>query len=81
MTDVWFSRPVLVAVGITGDVQNVLGPKQALELLDHHWRNAGTPAFLNARHACVTAMHGEKPADAAREAFMDAAREARLLAE
>ena len=81
MAEIWFSQPVRVAVGFTGDLQNVLGPRQALDILDHHWPNAGTASYLNARHVCVRAMHGESPVDAAREAFVEAASEARLLAD
>ena len=50
-------------------------------ILDHNWPDEGTAKYREARHACLDVLHGTKPADIAREAFANAAREARILIE
>jgi hypothetical protein len=79
MNEGWFSKPVQVAVGISGDVRYVSNARQAVDLLTTHWPDAGTPTHRDARHACQAVLHGTMSADAAREAFVAAARRARIL--
>ncbi len=81
MNEGWFAKPVSVAIGITGEVRNVSSARQAMIILDHHWPGEGTAKFREARHICLDVVHETKPADFAREAFADAAREARILVE
>ncbi|RVD20234.1 DUF982 domain-containing protein, partial [Mesorhizobium sp. M4B.F.Ca.ET.017.02.2.1] len=54
---------------------------QAGELLAGQWRDAGSALHGSALRACRRAMSGEVPADAARDAFIGAAREAHVLVE
>ena len=40
----WFSKPVEIAVGITGSIRHVSNAQQAVELLTEQWRDAGSTA-------------------------------------
>ena len=42
----WFSRPVEVAVGVSGSIRHISNAEQAAELLTGQWRDAGTEARL-----------------------------------
>lgn len=81
MEEGWFAKPVPVAVKFTGEVRNVSSARQAIIILDHNWPDEGTAKYREARHACLEVLHGTKRAEIAREAFADAAREARILIE
>ncbi|TPI69153.1 DUF982 domain-containing protein [Mesorhizobium sp. B3-1-3] len=72
----WFSRPVEVAVGVSGSIR-----QQAVELLTGQWRDAGSAPHGAALRACRRAIRGDVAADNAREAFVVAAREAHVLVE
>ena len=76
----WFSKPVSVAVGIAGDVQIVENAHDAMELLSGKWREQGSERYRAAKRACQGALRGEVSAEAARQAFIAAAEEARVLA-
>lgn len=77
----WFSRPVPVVTGISGEITNLSNANQAVDLLTKHWRSARSPKHLAALQACRQAMNGGISADVARDAFVDAAREAHMLVE
>ncbi|MCV3210935.1 DUF982 domain-containing protein [Mesorhizobium sp. YC-39] len=81
MNQGWFSRPVPVSIGIAGATRNILSAQQAVELLSGDWRDAGSLQHSSALRACRRAMSGDVPAEAAREAFVGAAREAHILVE
>ncbi|AZO28620.1 MULTISPECIES: DUF982 domain-containing protein [unclassified Mesorhizobium] len=81
MYEAWFSRPVAVATGISGEIKNLSNANQAVDLLTKHWRNAGSHKHLAALRACRQAMNGGIAADVARDALVDAAREAHMLVE
>jgi hypothetical protein len=81
MDDVWFSKPISVSVGITGTVRHVSSARQAIDLLKNHWPGAGTEKHRHAQHVCLEAINGLKKPEVAREAFVEAAREARILVE
>lgn len=81
MNEGWFVKPVPVAIGIVGEVRNVSSARQAADILAHHWPDEGTVKYRDARHLCLEVLHGMKAPDVAREAFADAAREARILIE
>ncbi|TJW31473.1 MAG: DUF982 domain-containing protein [Mesorhizobium sp.] len=81
MNQGWFSRPVAVSVGIAGDIRNISNAQQAVELLKGHWRDAGSAKHGSALRACRRAMTGDVPAEVARDAFVEAAREAHVLVE
>ncbi|TGV63770.1 DUF982 domain-containing protein, partial [Mesorhizobium sp. M00.F.Ca.ET.149.01.1.1] len=38
----WFSRPVEVAVGVSGSIRHISNAEQAVELLTGQWRDAGS---------------------------------------
>lgn len=81
MYDAWFSKPISVATGISGDIRNLINARQALDLLNDHWRGGENDRYRSAKRACQQALNGSVPADVARDAFIDAAREARILVE
>ncbi|WP_348639828.1 DUF982 domain-containing protein [Mesorhizobium sp. M7D.F.Ca.US.005.01.1.1] len=81
MYDAWFSSPISVATGISGDIRNLTNARQAFDLLNDHWRSGGSDKHRSAKRACQQALNGSVPADVARDAFIDAAREARILLE
>lgn len=77
----WFSKPVEVAVGVSGSIRHISNAEQAAELLTGQWRDAGSALHGEALRACRRAIRGDVTADAAREAFIAAAREAHVLVE
>ncbi|MBZ9987627.1 DUF982 domain-containing protein [Mesorhizobium sp. BH1-1-5] len=81
MYEASFSRPVPVATGISGEIKNLANANQAVDLLTKHWRSAGSQKHLAALRACRQAMNGGMAADVARNAVVDAVREARMLVE
>ncbi|MEI9407944.1 DUF982 domain-containing protein [Mesorhizobium salmacidum] len=81
MQTAWFSKPVVVSVGVTGTTRNLSNTQQAIELLTTHWRDAGSLKHQSALRACRRATSGDVPPDVAREAFVEAAREAHILVE
>jgi hypothetical protein len=81
MTEGWFSKPVAVSVGIAGAIRHISSAQQAAELLTGQWRDAGSALHGSALRACRRAMSGEVSADAARDAFIGAARESHVLVE
>ena len=81
MNEGWFSRPVPVSQGITGDIRYVSSARQAIAMLDGNWREKGSAKHRAALRACQGAIHGDVPPELARDAFVEAAEEARVLAE
>ena len=81
MQTAWFSRPVVVSVGVAGATRHLSNTQQAIELLTTHWRDAGSLKHQSALRACRQAAAGDVPADIAREALVEAAREAHILVE
>jgi len=77
----WFSKPVEVAVGLSGSIRHISNAEQAIELLTGQWRDAGSAMHSAALRACRRAIRGDVTADNAREAFVTAAREAHVLVE
>jgi len=41
-TAAWFSKPVMISVGITGSIRNLSNTPQAIDLLTTHWRDSGS---------------------------------------
>ena len=81
MYHAWFSRPVPVSTGLSGDIRNLLSAEQALDLLTHRWRDPGSEAHRSALRACRQAASGGVSGDVAREVFVKAARAAHVLIE
>ena len=81
MYEASFSRPVPVATGISGEIKNLANANQAVALLTKHWRSAGSQKHLAALRACRQAMNGGMAADVARNALVNAVREAHMLVE
>ena len=81
MKEGWFSSPVPVSEGFTGDIRYVSSARQAIAMLTGNWHGQGSAKHLAALRACQGAIHGHVSPARAREAFVEAADEARVLAE
>ncbi|HEU4985747.1 MAG TPA: DUF982 domain-containing protein [Rhizobiaceae bacterium] len=81
MNEGWFAKPVPVAIGISGEVHNVSNARQAVDVLAQHWPEEGTQKHRTAHRICLEVLHGMKTPAQAREAFVEAAREADVLIE
>jgi len=81
MTEGWFAAPVQVTIGIAGSTRNIESARQADELLDGFLKSGGSSKLRAAHHACRAAMADPDPAkvSSARTAFIEAAREVRLI--
>ena len=80
MPDHWFSPPVRVEFGHTGQSVFVSSAEKAAELLlDAEWPKVDGRKHLAARKAVLAVLEGIKEARHARKAFEDAAREADIL--
>jgi len=77
----WFDKPVTVSVGVLGSVHYVSNAREAADLLNNHWPSPGSKMQRRARQSCLEALRGLKDARAAREDFMQAARDADILME
>ncbi|TPL71501.1 DUF982 domain-containing protein [Mesorhizobium sp. B2-3-15] len=75
----WSSKPLSVATGISSDIRNLINARQAFDLHNDHWRSERSDKHRSAKRACRQALNGNVPADIARDAFIDAAREAHML--
>jgi hypothetical protein len=57
----WFSKPVVVSVGVAGATRHLSNTQQAIELLTTHWRDAGSLKHQSALRACRQATSGDVP--------------------
>lgn len=78
-TKVW-SSPVKFE---TNDFQFriVASTEEASDFLLNHWRVEGGEKYLLARRACIDALGGAIEADVARQAFIEACKEANMNVE
>ena len=74
-----FSKPVFLKLHRTGNFQ-ARSAWEALEYLDLHWPGARTAHFRRARALCDAAVNGLVDAEIARQAVVDAAQRAHILA-
>ncbi|MBY3417726.1 DUF982 domain-containing protein [Rhizobium laguerreae] len=71
--------PVQVRVG-RGFVESVRGPEEGLQYLSYRWPVTSGTCYDEARLKCLRALQKRFPCEAARDAFILAAQEARMLA-
>jgi hypothetical protein len=74
-----FHKPVVVQPGRIDRDLVVMGPRTAAELLLRRWPKRHCPFRLKAMRACLDVMSGTKPPSTARNAFIRAAKEARIF--
>lgn len=74
-----FSKPVFLKLHHTGNFQ-ARSAWEALEYLDLHWPEARTAHYRQARALCQSAVDGFVDAEAARNAVVEAAQRAGVLA-
>ncbi|MBB3458635.1 hypothetical protein FHT86_006961 [Rhizobium sp. BK313] len=71
--------PVYVRLG-DGFREKVAGPDAALENLNHRWPECESSWYWAAKRCCLLALRDETSVDLARQAFVDAAAYAKMLA-
>ncbi|MES0101049.1 DUF982 domain-containing protein [Mesorhizobium sp. M0019] len=74
-----FRKPVVVQPGRIDRDRVVTSVSDAAELLLRDWPRPDGKARLAAIEACLAVIRGEKPPRIARQAFITAAKEARIL--
>ncbi|MBS3649678.1 DUF982 domain-containing protein [Pseudaminobacter sp. 19-2017] len=77
MVSSFFDRPVVVQLGRIDRDRVVVGVREAAQFLLYDWPQ-DSPARQAAMRACLAAIKGEVSTSAARDAFVAAAREARI---
>jgi sugar/nucleoside kinase (ribokinase family) len=76
-----FHRPVTVQTGRIDRERLVLTTRDAAEVLLRDWPLPESRKRARAMELCLSVIRGEKPPHIARRAFIEAAREARVLVE
>lgn len=76
MTASRWSNPIEIELGSIGQARIVATAYDAADCLLNKWPSEGGPAHLAARKACIDALDGKKPPDHARNAFINACKEA-----
>lgn len=73
----YWKKAVLVDLAGAG-VRTVASTDEAARCLLYKWPDRSSKAYHRAKGMCLDALEGRKPDEEAREAFLDAAREAHL---
>jgi hypothetical protein len=74
-----WSRSVELELSRMGEVRSISNLHDATQCLLHRWPAKSGKAYTKARAACLNALDGHVPAYYAREAFVAAANEAKIL--
>ena len=75
----WKNAVLLEFVGTgAGGLRTVTSTDDAARCLLYKWPDQSSKAYHRAKGMCLDALEGRKPDEDAREAFLDAAREAQL---
>nr|WP_275945201.1 DUF982 domain-containing protein [Aminobacter anthyllidis] len=75
-----FSRHVVVALGLAGTMRVVSTVIEASEcLVDEFWPDDVSSPYSEALHICLLAIRGKRSTEAARLAFIAAARDSDIL--
>ena len=78
MSNQW-KKAVRIRIG-NGMSDTVNGPGEAFEALNNRWPATHGPSYVNAKRLCSVAVGENTPSEAARDAFLEAAVAARVLA-
>jgi hypothetical protein len=81
MEEKYWDKPVLVEIERTGKSRIIRSTHGAAVFLLYRWPGKGGPQHNAAREACIAVLAGEKPPEHARQAFIEAAKEAGILME
>lgn len=73
-----WEEPIKITLPLSGG-QTVQGPFAALIFLLDEWPDLRGPAYVRARSVCRAAVAGRTSPEEARETFLSAAREAKLI--
>jgi hypothetical protein len=74
-----WSKFVRIQLGGVEKRENIYSTRAAAECLLRNWPTDWGPQHRNARTACVAVLKEEQPPEFARQAFIEAAREAGIL--
>jgi hypothetical protein len=81
MTNRLWITPILVICNKTGQILSVSTTKDAVDMLTSTWPQKEGNAYTNALQICANVAAGIATPDEAREAFIEAAREANVPTE
>ena len=73
-----FHKPVVIQPGRIDRDRVVTTPAEAADILLHVWPNVQSSARTRAMRACLEVLKGAKPPRVARDAFIAAAKDARI---
>jgi hypothetical protein len=74
----YWKKSVLLELGGAAGVRTVTSTDDAARCLLYKWPDQSSKAYHRAKGLCLDALEGRKPDEDAREAFLDAAREAHI---
>ena len=74
----YWKKSVLLEIGGASGIRTVTSTDDAARCLLYKWPDQSSKAYHRAKGLCLDALEGRKPDDDAREAFLDAAREAQI---
>ncbi|MER8399977.1 DUF982 domain-containing protein [Mesorhizobium sp. M1348] len=74
-----FRKPVVIQPGRIDRDRVVVSVSDAAEILLRQWPQPASKSRLTAIEACLAVIRGEKPPRIARQAFLNAAKEAKIL--
>lgn len=74
-----FRKPVVVQPGRIDRDRVVVSALDAADMLLHSWLNPTSDARHHAIRACIAVLRDRQPARAARQAFVAAAKDARIF--
>jgi hypothetical protein len=77
--EIRWREPVWVKIGY-GVPEGIRGPRQALSYLTFRWPHLRGEHFEEAMRQCKAALRKEVECDVARQTFLQAAREAEMIA-
>jgi Protein of unknown function (DUF982) len=74
-----WKMPVYVRIG-NGLREKVASPEAALDYLNHQWAEHQSPEYRRAKRLCLLALSNQASEDGCRQAFVEAAARAKMLA-
>jgi len=74
-----WSKPVTFEENVRGSYRTIISTKEASRVLLTRWPTGSGRQYRRAQQICTDVLDGKKPPSEARQAFLDAAKEARIV--